>query len=79
MRHAEDPVPLICQGSWEGYITDNIEGQQGFGYDPLFYVPDQQCTAAQLSLELKNQISHRGKALNQFIQLLKDSPVSFPK
>ncbi|MBV1881061.1 MAG: RdgB/HAM1 family non-canonical purine NTP pyrophosphatase [Pseudomonadales bacterium] len=79
MRHAEDPVPLICQGSWEGYIADNIEGQQGFGYDPLFYVPDQQCTAAQLSLELKNQISHRGKALNQFIQLLKDSPVSFPK
>lgn len=74
LRHAEDPTPLICQGSWEGYITDNIDGHNGFGYDPLFYVPDQQCTAAQLPIEIKNRISHRGQALSQLTRLLKNVP-----
>lgn len=65
LRHAEDPTPIICQGSWEGFITGNLDGHNGFGYDPLFYVPDQDCTAAQLPLEVKNRVSHRGQALAQ--------------
>jgi len=63
MRHADDPTPIICQGSWEGIITKEQSGEQGFGYDPIFYVPSQKMTSAQLSREVKNQLSHRGKAL----------------
>ena len=75
LRHAEDPTPIICQGTWEGYITGNLDGENGFGYDPLFYVPSEKCTAAQLSPEVKNRISHRGQALTQLTEKLKD--VSF--
>jgi len=63
MRHADDPTPIICQGEWQGLITQKKSGEQGFGYDPIFYVDQQQMTSAQLPRDLKNQLSHRGKAL----------------
>ena len=62
MRHALDPMPLICQGSWEGFILSEARGENGFGYDPLFYLPDYQCSSAQLAPGIKNRISHRAKA-----------------
>ena len=62
MRHALDPVPLICQGSCEGFILSEPRGENGFGYDPLFYLPDYQCSSAQLAPGIKNRISHRAKA-----------------
>jgi len=64
MRHALDPTPLICQGTWEGTILFEPRGNNGFGYDPLFYVPDYNCSSAELSPEIKNALSHRGKALH---------------
>jgi len=63
MRSANDPTPLICQGSWEGRILFEPCGTNGFGYDPLFYVTERQCGSAQLSPTEKNAISHRGKAM----------------
>jgi XTP/dITP diphosphohydrolase len=63
MHHANDPMPLICQGSWEGRILHEPRGENGFGYDPLFYVPTHECASAELSPEVKNQLSHRGQAL----------------
>jgi XTP/dITP diphosphohydrolase len=63
MHHANDPMPLICQGTWEGQILHEPRGKQGFGYDPLFYVPTHQCASAELPPEVKNQLSHRGQAL----------------
>ena len=63
LRHAKDPTPLICQGTWEGRILDAPQGENGFGYDPVFFVPEYQCSSAELSRELKNKLSHRGKAL----------------
>jgi XTP/dITP diphosphohydrolase len=71
MRHAADPTPLICQGTWEGSITTAPQGENGFGYDPVFWVAAHQCTAAELSSEVKNSISHRGKALQQLKAALK--------
>ncbi|MEE2730299.1 MAG: XTP/dITP diphosphatase [Pseudomonadota bacterium] len=68
LRHADDPVPLICQGTWEGYIDEQPSGSNGFGYDPVFVVPAHQCTAAQLPPDIKNQLSHRGQALQQLMQ-----------
>ena len=70
MRHAEDPVPIICQGSWEGRILRSPQGENGFGYDPLFFVPEKNCSAAQLPAEVKNAMSHRGKALQCLLQAL---------
>jgi XTP/dITP diphosphohydrolase len=66
MRHAEDPTPRIFQGTWEGRILFSSQGANGFGYDPLFYVPEYDCSSAQLSPEVKNRLSHRGQALRQF-------------
>lgn len=63
MRHENDPSPLICEGSWEGRIALQKQGDNGFGYDPVFYVPTHDCSAAELSAEQKNAISHRGQAL----------------
>jgi len=63
MHHANDPMPLICQGSWEGKVLHEPHGQHGFGYDPFFYVPTHNCTSAELLPEVKNQLSHRGQAL----------------
>ena len=70
LRHALDPTPIICQGSWQGEITDTPSGSAGFGYDPLFFVPDQNCTAAALSPEIKKSLSHRAQALTQLKQAL---------
>ena len=71
MRHAEDPTPLICQGTWEGVITTEPMGDNGFGYDPVFYVPTHNCSSAQLSAEEKNALSHRGQALTKLLTALK--------
>lgn len=68
MRHANDPTPIICQGEWEGTITKAPSGDGGFGYDPIFYLPEHDCTAAQLDKAIKNAVSHRGKALKQLMQ-----------
>lgn len=70
MRHALDPVPLICHGSWEGRVLDKPVGDNGFGYDPLFYVPTHKCSSAQLSPEVKNRISHRGQALAKLVKAM---------
>jgi len=62
LRHAEDPTPLICPGSWEGEILLEARGKDGFGYDPLFYVPQYHCSAAELDAGVKNRVSHRARA-----------------
>jgi XTP/dITP diphosphohydrolase len=62
MRHALDPTPLVCQASWEGFVLFEPAGEQGFGYDPVFYVPEHRCSSAQLSPAIKNRISHRARA-----------------
>ncbi len=71
MRHANDPTPLICSASWEGEITLTQNGEGGFGYDPVFFVPTLNCTSAELTKEKKNAISHRGQALQNLLQQLK--------
>lgn len=70
LRHAEDPTPLICQGSWDGYVLEVPSGEQGFGYDPVFFVPEHGCSAAELPREVKNQISHRARACAQLAEAL---------
>ena len=70
MEHAEDPTPIMCQGTWEGRITHQASGDNGFGYDPVFYVPEYACTAAELSAETKNALSHRGQALQKLLKAL---------
>lgn len=62
MRHALDPTPLVCQASWEGFVLFEPAGEHGFGYDPLFYVPEHHCSSAQLDPQIKNRISHRARA-----------------
>lgn len=66
VRHASDPQPLIAEGCWWGEIANKAMGTGGFGYDPVFWVPTHDCTAAQLPLDLKNRISHRGQAARQW-------------
>lgn len=66
MRHAEDPTPIVIQGSWEGRILEAPSGENGFGYDPIFWVESHQCSSAELSKEVKNQLSHRGQAVRAF-------------
>jgi XTP/dITP diphosphohydrolase len=70
MRHALDPTPLICQGTWEGRILSEPRGSGGFGYDPVFFVPTHGCSSAELPPETKNALSHRGQALRQLVQAL---------
>jgi XTP/dITP diphosphohydrolase len=70
LRHASDPTPLICQGTWEGHILFEPRGSNGFGYDPVFYVPTHDCASAELSPEVKNAISHRGQALRKLAQAM---------
>ena len=65
MRFPDDPFPIITSGSWEGYITEKLIGTNGFGYDPLFYLPEYDKTSAEISSSLKNRISHRAKALKK--------------
>lgn len=71
MRHAEDPTPVICQGSWEGQILSAPRGEGGFGYDPLFFLPALNCTAAELDKDTKNRLSHRGKAMAELLDRLR--------
>ena len=75
MRHAADPSPLICEGSWEGVIQLEPRGEGGFGYDPYFYLPELGCTSAELSAEEKNRRSHRGQALAELIRKLPGTSV----
>ena len=78
MRHKDDPTPQVFHGVWEGRILTSTQGQEGFGYDPLFYVPECACSAASLPKEIKNQISHRGKALKQLLTAFQQSPSLLP-
>ncbi|OQX39756.1 MAG: non-canonical purine NTP pyrophosphatase [Oceanospirillales bacterium LUC14_002_19_P2] len=70
LRHANDPTPLICQGTWEGYIIEEPRGDHGFGYDPVFFVPGMHSTAAELTPEQKNGLSHRAMAMRQLAEKL---------
>ena len=65
LKHANDPTPLIAQGVWEGRILTQAVGENGFGYDPIFWVDSHQCSSAQLSPDIKNSLSHRGQALQK--------------
>ncbi|WP_297201682.1 XTP/dITP diphosphatase [uncultured Pluralibacter sp.] len=71
LRHADDPTPLVCHGAWPGVITRQPAGSGGFGYDPIFFVPSEGKTAAELSREEKIAISHRGKALKLLLEALR--------
>jgi XTP/dITP diphosphohydrolase len=71
LEHAEDPFPVIAQGVWEGQILYQPIGDNGFGYDPVFWVPEQQCASAELSAVVKNSLSHRNKALRSLTDLIK--------
>jgi XTP/dITP diphosphohydrolase len=75
MRHAADPSPLICEGSWEGMIQLEPAGSGGFGYDPYFYLPERGCTSAELSRDEKNRLSHRGQALTELKRRLAEHGV----
>lgn len=74
MRHHRDPTPLIAQGLWEGSILHSPKGDGGFGYDPLFWVPNLKCTAAELDKQEKNRISHRALAMQALFARLKGRP-----
>lgn len=73
MRHANDPLPIVTQGTWEGQILKKAIGKNGFGYDPVFWVPTHQRASAELSPKDKNSVSHRGKALRQLSKLIQTS------
>jgi XTP/dITP diphosphohydrolase len=70
LRHATDPTPLICQGTWEGLISTEFVGDNGFGYDPLFFIPSLKLGSAQLSSAQKNELSHRGQAMAKLLSQL---------
>ncbi|HLP80406.1 MAG TPA: RdgB/HAM1 family non-canonical purine NTP pyrophosphatase, partial [Nitrosomonas sp.] len=71
LRHADDPQPIIVDGSWDGSIIDHPRGEGGFGYDPHFFLPEFDKTSAELTAEQKNRISHRGQALLKLVQILR--------
>jgi len=71
MEHALDPCPVIAQGVWEGRILDHAVGENGFGYDPVFWVPERNCASAELPPDVKNSLSHRGQALKTLTALIK--------
>lgn len=73
LRHADDPVPLMVQRSWEGQILEAPLGEGGFGYDPLFWLPELGKSVAQLDAEEKNRLSHRGRALSAMATALRDA------
>jgi len=70
LRHEFDPTPIICQGTWEGRILFEPRGSNGFGYDPIFFVPTHNCSSAELPPEVKNKLSHRGQALRLLVAAL---------
>ncbi|NOR40005.1 MAG: RdgB/HAM1 family non-canonical purine NTP pyrophosphatase [Gammaproteobacteria bacterium] len=73
MQHANDPTPLICQGTWEGSILFKPKGDNGFGYDPVFHVPTHNCSSAELPAGTKNSLSHRGQALRKLVMTLQQN------
>ena len=73
VRSADDPEPLIAEGRWFGEIRDTPAGEGGFGYDPYFFLPDAGKTAAQMSAEEKNSVSHRGQALVKLRAMIRES------
>jgi len=73
LKYPDDPCPIIAQGVWEGQILFEPKGENGFGYDPIFWVPEKNCSSAELNSAIKNSLSHRGQALQQFQQQLKHS------
>ena len=70
LRHELDPTPIICHGVWQGCISREKQGEQGFGYDPVFWQKDLQLSSAQLPRDIKNRLSHRGQALAQLVKKL---------
>lgn len=74
VRHAEDPMPLVAEGSWEGRILRARRGGNGFGYDPVFFSPLHGCSAAELPADVKNRDSHRGQALAALRERLQAAP-----
>jgi XTP/dITP diphosphohydrolase len=72
VRSADDPEPLIADGRWQGEIVSTPRGEGGFGYDPYFFLPDEGCTAAELSAEAKNRVSHRAIALRRLMAALRE-------
>ena len=70
VRHADDPLPILCEGLWHGRILTQASGDHGFGYDPLFWVPSRDCSSAELSPNEKNLISHRARAMDLLRQRL---------
>lgn len=70
LEDEHDPAPLICHGVWFGDICESPRGSRGFGYDPIFYVSDYGCTAAELDSKIKNTISHRGLAMRELSEIL---------
>lgn len=71
LAHANDPTPLIAHGIWRGQLLHSVRGEGGFGYDPVFWVPDHACSAAELPRAEKNRISHRGRALVSLLEQLR--------
>ena len=69
--HENDPTPVICQGTWEGEICESRQGENGFGYDPVFWIASEQCSSATLSKQRKSELSHRGQALAMLVERLK--------
>lgn len=74
LRHARDATPLIAHGTWTGWIGTAPRGDHGFGYDPVFVVPDRGCTSAELPPDVKNRLSHRGQAARALFGLLRQTP-----
>ncbi len=70
MRHEKDPTPVVCVARWQGVILREPRGENGFGYDPIFYVPEFSCASAELEKDIKNRVSHRGQALQLLMQQL---------
>ena len=73
LQHADDPVPVIAEGIWNGIAVTEPKGSNGFGYDPMFFVPEHNCTSAELPPQVKNRISHRGQALRNLLEKLKST------
>ena len=76
VQHSEDPLPIVAQGLWHGEILQELRGSGGFGYDPLFYLPELGKTSAELTAEEKNRISHRALALADFIRQYRERSAS---
>jgi len=79
MTHAEDPTPLVCHGSWDGVITEQPSGEDGFGYDPIFFVESEGCTSAELTKQRKSELSHRGQALTKLLAAMQEQQARLAK